>query len=54
MNKILRIGILGAGNIAEKLANTIAAMPDITVLAVASRSVMPMSAIRWMNEGMCF
>lgn len=33
----LRIGILGAGRIAEKMAKTIAAMSDVTILAVASR-----------------
>lgn len=39
MKNLLRIGILGAGHIAEKMAKTIAAMQDVAILAVASRSM---------------
>lgn len=39
MKNSLRVGILGAGHIAEKMAKTIVAMPDVTILAVASRSM---------------
>lgn len=38
LNEPMRVGILGAGHIAEKMAKTIAAMSDVLVLAVASRS----------------
>ena len=35
----MKIGILGAGHIAEKTAPTMAALPEITCYAVASRSL---------------
>ena len=34
-----RIGILGAGHIAEKMAHTVAAMDGVRIYAVASRSI---------------
>ena len=37
--KVLRVGIIGAGHIAEKMARTLARMPDMTCLAIGSRSL---------------
>ena len=39
MNNIFRVGIIGAGHIAEKAAKTLAAMQDAECLAVGSRSL---------------
>ena len=36
---VFRVGIIGAGHIAEKMALTLSALPDMTCLAVASRSL---------------
>ena len=38
-NAIWRVGIIGAGHIAEKMARTLEGMDDMTCLAVASRSL---------------
>ena len=35
---MLKVGILGTGNIASKMAETVRCMPDVSLAAVASRN----------------
>lgn len=39
MNKIYKVGIIGCGHIAEKMAATLAKMPEVEAYAVASRHI---------------